>query len=190
VVAEGAVTMTIAMMKDMRTRTSMERNTAIVMTSIGEEVMRVVTTETMMTTTKIMEEVTRAMEETMVALVAKIETIQAKMRKTMKIMTVRKALIIPISRAADRMTIQVLKENMEEVTTRIQAAVVTRVMTPVKRIEEAKAPATTDRDTIIRVMMRKDHQEKGAAVMIAAVVTKAVKRVVITTRKIVEANIP
>ena len=67
----------------------------------------------------------------------------------------------------------------------------TRVMTPpVKRIEEAKAPATTDRDTIIRVMMRKDHQEKGAAVMMAAVVTKAVKRVVITIRKIVEANIP
>src|SRR5438128_87822 len=102
------------MMKDMRTRTSMERKTAIVMTananavimtSIGKEVMRVVTTETMMTTTKIM--------------------------------TARKSLIIPIGRAADRMTIQVLKENMEEVTTRIQAAVVTRVMTPpVKQIED------------------------------------------------------
>src|SRR5437870_4533106 len=198
-VAEGGVIMTIAMMKD-RARASMERKTAIVMTananavmmtSIREEVTGVVATETMMTTTKIMEEVTRAMEETMVALVVKIETIQAKMRKTAKIMTARKALIIPISRAADRMTIQVLKENMEEVTTRIQAAVMTRVMTPpVKRIEEAKASATTDRDTIIRVMMRKDHQAKGAAVMIAAVVTKAVKRVVITIRKIAEANIP
>ena len=198
-VAEGGVIMTIAMMKD-RARASMERKTAIVMTananavmmtSIREEVTGVVATETMMTTTKIMEEVTRAMEETMVALVVKIETIQAKMRKTVKIMTARKALIIPISRAADRMTIQVLKENMEEVTTRIQAAAMTRVMTPpVKRIEEAKASATTDRDTIIRVMMRKDHQAKGAAVMIAAVVTKAVKRVVITIRKIAEANIP
>ncbi|TLY10006.1 MAG: hypothetical protein E6K85_04720 [Thaumarchaeota archaeon] len=184
VVAEGAVAvvMTIAM-KDMRTRTSMKRK-------MREEVMVAVTMETMMTTTKRMEEVTRAMEEIMVALVVKIETIQAKMRKTTKIMTARRAQTIPVRRA-DRMTIQVLKENMEEVTTRIQAVVMTRVMTPpVKRIEEAKAPATTDRDTIIRVMMRKDHQEKGAAVMIAAVVTKAVKRVVITTRKIVEANIP
>src|SRR5437773_8316458 len=198
VVAEGAVTMTIAMMKDMRTRASMERKTvmvmtananAVMMTSMREEVTRVVTTETMVTTTKITEEVTRAMEEIMVALVVKIETIQAKMRKTTKIMTARKALIIPVSRAADRMTIQVLKKNMEEVATRIQAAVMTRVMTPpVKRIEEAKAPATTDRDTIIRVMMRKGLQEKGAAVMIAAAVTRAVKRVVITTRKIVEAN--
>src|SRR2546422_1207078 len=153
VVAEGAVAvvMTIAMMKDMRTRTSMKRK-------MREEVMVAVTMETMMTTTKIM--------------------------------TARRAQTIPVRRA-DRMTIQVLKENMEEVTTRIQAVVMTRVMTPqVKRIEEAKAPATTDRDTIIRVMMRKDHQEKGAAVMIAAVVTKAGKRVVITIRKIVEANIP
>ena len=185
VVAEGAVAvvMTIAMMKDMRTRTSMKRK-------MREEVMVAVTMETMMTTTKIMEEVTRAMEEIMVALVVKIEVIQAKMRKTTKIMTARRAQTIPVRRA-DRMTIQVLKENMEEVTTRIQAAVVTRIMTPpVKQIEEVKAPATTDRDTIIRVMMRKDHQAKGAAVMIAAVVTKAVKRVVITIRKIAEANIP
>src|SRR2546425_9539368 len=110
VVAEGAVTMTIAMMKD-RTRASMERK-------MREEVMRVVTTETMMTTTKIMEEVTRAMEEIVVALVVKIETIQAKMRKTTKIMTARKALIIPIIRAADQMRIRVLKEKMEEVVTR------------------------------------------------------------------------
>src|SRR5438094_891803 len=183
--------MTIAVMKDMETRASMERKTVIVMTSIEEEVTRVVTKESMMTTKKIMEEVTRTMEETMVALVADIGTIQAKMRKTTKIMTAGKALIISVSTATDRMTIQVLKENMEEVTTRIQAAVMTRVMTPpVKRIEEVKAQATTDRDTIIRVMMRKDHQEKGAAVMIAAVVTKAVKRVVITIRKIAEANIP
>src|SRR5881396_2705559 len=157
-----------------KTRIGMTANANAVMMSIGEEVMRVVTTETMMmTTTKIMEEVTRAMEEIMVALVVKIETIQAKMRKTTKIMTARKALIIPVSTAADRMIIQVLKENMEEVTTRIQAAVVTRIMTPpVKQIE---AQATTDRDTIIRVIMRRDHQEKGAAV-----VTKAAKRVVIT----------
>src|SRR5438093_13737352 len=130
VVAEGAVAvvMTIAMMNDMRTRTSMKRK-------MREEVMVAVTMETMMTTTKIMEEVTRAIEEIMVALVVKIETIQAKMRKTTKIMTARKALIIPVSTAADRMIIQVLKENMEEVTTRIQAAVVTRIMTPpVKQI--------------------------------------------------------
>jgi len=159
---------------------------SVMMTSMREEVMRVVTTETMMMTSMREE----AVKEIMVALV-KIETIQAKMRKTTKTMTAGKALIIPISRAADRMTIQVLKENMEEVTTRIQAALVTRIMTPpVKQIEEVKAPATTDRDTIIRVMMRKDHKAKGAAVMIAAVVTKAVKRVVITIRKIAEANIP
>src|SRR5213594_2631016 len=100
--------MTIAMMKDMRARASMERKTAIMMTANANAVK--------MTRTKIMEEVTRAMEEIMVALVVKIEMIQAKMRKTTKIMTA-KALIIPISRAADRMTIQVLKENMEEVTT-------------------------------------------------------------------------